>query len=380
MILAGVSLSLVAGEQGILNKAEKAVSKTEMMTAKEEVEMWLLELKMKYQEELNYGTDFSEFSDYLETQINSYNQITPSGFLIDIGNGDIEVYKKEQVFLTGILENGKVIWDLEANQKEKQPTPAYAKLYTDGTLIFSRSEYTDPTKEVAKDGGNIADFQFEFDDKVFWYRDTCTNVILYQKIIPKSFKFYALRDVTTIDVSKLDTSCMTDMGYMFGGCNSLENIDISRFNTSKVENMYFMFGGCKKLTNIDLRSFDTKNVINMGDMFVNCASLKVLDVSNIDTSNVVDLSFMFAGCQGLASLDVSHFNTQNVTNMSNMFFDCNRLTQLDLSNWDIGNVTNMNNMFYNCNNLTVYVKDQEMKNKIESFSGNEGVTIVVKNL
>ena len=90
--------------------------------------------------------------------------------------------------------------------------------------------------------------------------------------------------------------------------------------------------------------------------------------------------WLFSNRFDLTTLDVSHFNTQNVTDMSHMFDGCNRLTQLDLSNWDIGNVTNMDRMFSNCNNLTVYVKDQEMKNKIESFLGNEGVTIVVKNL
>ena len=44
------------------------------------------------------------------------------------------------------------------------------------------------------------------------------------------------------DISKWDTSNVTDMKFMFFGCRSLISLpDISKWNTSKVSNMKSMF-------------------------------------------------------------------------------------------------------------------------------------------
>ncbi len=45
---------------------------------------------------------------------------------------------------------------------------------------------------------------------------------------------------------------LTDMSYMFNGCESLKSIDISNFNTNNVTDMSFMFNGCESLNSIDL--------------------------------------------------------------------------------------------------------------------------------
>ncbi len=114
------------------------------------------------------------------------------------------------------------------------------------------------------------------------------------------------------------------------------------------ESMIGYFIGFSKMTSIDLSSLDTSEVTNMFGMFYECSKLTSLDVSNFDTSQVTDMSLMFGGCSGLTSLDVSKFDTSNVTDMSEMFESCSSLTNLDLSSFDTTNVTNMSDMLCGC--------------------------------
>ena len=134
--------------------------------------------------------------------------------------------------------------------------------------------------------------------------------------------FGGFEKMTSIDLSALDTSEVTNMIEMFTLCSSLTSLDLSKFDTSQVTDMGTMFGGCSSLTSLDLSNFDTSEVTNMGDMFRECSSLTSLDVSKFNTSQVTNMSHMFGGCSGLTSLDVSSFDTSKVTNMDFMFCEC----------------------------------------------------------
>ena len=109
---------------------------------------------------------------------------------------------------------------------------------------------------------------------------------------------------------------------------------------------YFAFFG--KMTSINLSALDTSEVTNMIGMFSRCRSLTNLDVSNFDTSKVTNMIGMFYECSSLTSLDVSNFDTSKVTDMSGMFYHCISLTSLDVSNFDTSKVTTIKDMFCNC--------------------------------
>ncbi len=70
--------------------------------------------------------------------------------------------------------------------------------------------------------------------------------------------FYGMKYLVSIKgMEYLNTSEVTDMSYMFGGCQRLTTIDVSRFNTIKVTNMKYMFCWCYSLQYIDMSSFNT---------------------------------------------------------------------------------------------------------------------------
>ena len=128
------------------------------------------------------------------------------------------------------------------------------------------------------------------------------------------------------------------IGY-FDGFNKMTSIDLSSLDTSQVTNMNGMFSRCMSLTSLDISNFDTSQVTNMSSMFIFCYGLTSLDVSNLDTSKVTDMSGMFFGCSSLISLDVSNSDTSNVTDMSGMFCDCpawNTVDQTKFSGEHVG--------------------------------------------
>ena len=115
------------------------------------------------------------------------------------------------------------------------------------------------------------------------------------------------------------------------------------------ESMICYFGGFEKMTSIDLSALDTSEVTNMSGMFSGCSSLTSLDLSKFDTSNVTDMSEMFYGCSSLTGLDLRNFDTSKVTDMNHMFYNCNKLTQITVSNkWVIKSGASTTEMFSKC--------------------------------
>ena len=101
---------------------------------------------------------------------------------------------------------------------------------------------------------------------------------------------------------------------MFKLCENLENLDLSNFDTSNVTDMSGLFGGCIKLKSIKgLNGFNTNRVKSMMQMFQQCNKLEYLDLSNFDTSSVIDMRFMFLECNNLQYLNILNFNVNDST-------------------------------------------------------------------
>ena len=200
-------------------------------------------------------------------------------------------------------------------------------------------------------------------------------------VISMSYMFYYCSNLTSLDVSKFDTSNVTSMSYMFSHCSSLTSLDVNGFNTPKVNNMGNMFSRCGRLTTLNVSEFDTSNVIDMRFMFAGCSSLTNLDVSDFDTSSVIDMDGIFEYCSSLTNLNVSKFDTSKVTSMSYMFSNCSGLTNLDVSGFDTSKVTNMRSVFNRCSSLkTLQLSNKfviSSSNNTNMFSGTTNLTSII---
>ena len=173
-----------------------------------------------------------------------------------------------------------------------------------------------------------------------------------------SHMFYRCDSLTTIgDLSGWDTSNLTDASYMFQDCRSLTTIgDLPGWDTSNLTDASYMFYGCSKLTSVgDLSGWDVSKVTYASYMFDSCYKLSTLgDLSGWDVSKVTNASYMFYNCSNLTTIgDLSGWNVSKVIDMRNMFCSCSKLTTLgDLSGWDVSKVTNTGSMFNDCKSLT----------------------------
>lgn len=163
--------------------------------------------------------------------------------------------------------------------------------------------------------------------------------------------FKNCKSLENLDVSKLNTTSALDMRYMFDGCTRLMSLDLSSFNTVNATNMYRMFAGCKSLTSLNLSGLKTGKVVNFSNIFLNCEKLKTLDVSGMDVSKAVNLSGMFGGCKSLTSLDLTNFKTTRANEMSYLFDGCSSLATLKFTTIDTSNASNLSYMFRGCSSL-----------------------------
>ena len=155
------------------------------------------------------------------------------------------------------------------------------------------------------------------------------------------------RSLLTIEY--LDTSNLSDMGYLFSYCTNLNYVNTSNWDVSNVNSLYYTFAYCKSLTNLDVSNWDIRNVNSLYYTFAYCYSLTTIDVSNWDVSNVTNMSATFYYCDSLTNLNVSNWDVSNVTYMNYMFSYCKSLSMLKgVENWDVSNVTNMTELFYHC--------------------------------
>ena len=105
-----------------------------------------------------------------------------------------------------------------------------------------------------------------------------------------------------------------------------------------------MFNNCYKIIEINLSKFNTSLVTDMNNMFAWCSSLYSLDLSNFNTSKVINMGSMFYRCIVLNSLNLSNFNTLKVNNTAIMFAD-SLFIYLNLSSFDMTNVKSIYRIF-----------------------------------
>ena len=283
------------------------------------------------------------------------------------GNRDNPITMTNQNFRFNIYGEGTgAIYKENVIQNETTTPSSSTSTFLNTEVLRNQIESIniEKTNVVPNDAKYSKDISSKQDGSVMlWYTDKDNNS-LYEISIGSengsveantngSGMFAYLDNVSSLDLSGLDTSNMTSMTYMFYNSSKLVNIDLSEFKTSKL--LYFsnMFNGCSSLVNLDLSSFDTSKISNFSNLFKDCTSLKKINLSSFDTHSATIFAYTFMNCQSLENLNLSNFNTSKVTTMSGMFYNCNSLTSLDLSNFNTTNVTSMGSgMFYNCNKLT----------------------------
>ena len=81
LILAGVSINLVAGSNGIMNRATKAVDVTNMAKIKEDIELKIAEMQMDYYSDSSLRNQYANVNEYIKAELEKGVEL-PNGAVI----------------------------------------------------------------------------------------------------------------------------------------------------------------------------------------------------------------------------------------------------------------------------------------------------------
>ena len=181
--------------------------------------------------------------------------------------------------------------------------------------------------------------------------------------------FFECNNLLSVNLSRLDTSKTTSLGYAFSRCKSLTELDLSALDTSFVRSFADVFQECSSLRSVNLAGWDTSSGKDFRQMFYRCASLEEIDISSFKTSASTSFEQMFYGCSSLRSLDLSHFDTGSATTFASMFYNCASLATLDVSTFDTTSATDLSQAFYGCKSLTELDLSRASTAKVQTFYG-----------
>lgn len=177
-----------------------------------------------------------------------------------------------------------------------------------------------------------------------------------------SYAFHECTNLTTANISTSLIDYVTDLTSMFHDCRSLTSVTFpSTFNTKRVKTMANMFRGCVNLTSCDISNLDTTRCTSYENMFYDCTKLTDITFgTNWSFKRVASLDYMFFNCRSLTSVtfaDIDNHTTSSVTNYLNMFYNCSSLSTLSFSatkflNSGVRNARNMDGMFFGCSSLS----------------------------
>ena len=280
IILAGVSITMLIGENGIITQARKAKSDTEI-EAEDEAQK-LKEIADKINENLNS----SKIKNFITTwRVNAGDtlmlpvslNIGSNNFTVDWGDGTEETVSSEEGDLTDY------------------PRHTY-EVAGDYDITISGKCHYFTTYQFGEEYGN--------------------NPSQYEKLI-------ALKSWGEIEAEK----------YEFTGCTNLSGVipspsenTFANFN----DDMKYLFYDCEKITSIpgDLFSNIPDTVMNFKDTFYGCKGLTSIP-ENLFTNNteITDFSYAFYRCKQITTIPDTIFDkNQKVTNFNFTFYGLDFIT------------------------------------------------------
>ncbi|MGX7112700.1 BspA family leucine-rich repeat surface protein [Gemella cuniculi] len=196
---------------------------------------------------------------------------------------DGEKTKEEKVKDENLIDNnatgtlGTVTWKVLKNGTlEFSPTSGTTGSFDSGNKTWATSDSdmstaTNYGKEIRK------------------YKEQIKSVVFKPGVKANgslNYMFYEYNKLEKIDFSGFDTSNATGFKGMLQG-TALTEVDLSKLNTSNVGDMSYMFHKATKLTKINFGpNFNTLKVTDFANMFDGASSLKTLDLTSFDTSKI----------------------------------------------------------------------------------------------
>ena len=410
LILAGVTLVAISGDNGILLQAKKAKESTEEAQEKENISLRETELEILYKDlPKDDDADTSLKTFIAKYKIESNNQTisfplygNSENLIIDYGDGTQEeksgyidknsikhTYTSQgeyEVKITGICssfsyflyptDNDKIIgliqWGTVFNNISftdcinltgniPSPTTNTMKNIIDVSRMFKNTAITGQIPPYLFYGGENLETAYE----CFM---GCKNL---ESLIPKTL-FKDMKNLKQIHnmfsdsgvIGNIPEELLTNnielnkIDYLFSGCNGIiGNVPGNLFSkNTNITSFRGVFRGCN-ITSIDENLFSNNvSATDFVNVFRECKKLRNIP-NTLFANNTEALQFndCFRECVSLETLPSDLFaNNTKATNFTETFYDCINLQGNAINLWE----TNLNAVgtqcFYNCGKLNNY--------------------------
>ncbi len=304
LVLAGVSINLLTGDNGAITKAKQAKMKSEFATYNEELELFNTARYME-NPEYSIGT-LTAGKSTLNYNTNNGSGGSIKEILTSISD---EYLDKVEIIKGEIYINTKNKMEIEVAQEMGiKPNPYDIKdgilLSSTGNLLLMDETGTVTIPDSVKEIGSGAFSKLtglkkivipgtvkKISSSAFAFNSTLEEVVLEEGI--KEIGNQAFNGCTNLKTVKLPQSLTTIGSLAFYHCSNLESINIP----SEVQNIgTYVFSGCRSLNSVIIEEGVTKLTAYEFDC---CTSLTSITIP----STVTDISATaFVGCTGLSKI------------------------------------------------------------------------------
>ena len=389
LILAGVTIATLTGDNGIITRANDAKIKMEEATLEEKIRLLATETMINQYTGQEEEKTAQELQNELNEQGENVLVIQWDKYIIfDLNeNKEYRVMKDGNTEYWGESIIGQTLLNAKtANADQVSQDPSSSDIIgidNDGnTVNMLLWEYTliddnnlgkvgtyglndknglDGSGKLGRSAGYIGNYTS--DGKIQGTVPAYISVDSGNTYVAVTSMVHTFYDCDNLIVAPEIAETVTDMQVTFYQSSNLTTAP--SIIPDSVINFSFTFSDCNKLNTIPtlgnnindmtasfrntaISTFDKKlpnNVTNMQNTFYGCTSLVEFNANIPD--NVINMSNTFNGCTSLVEFNANI--PDSVTNMSSTFNGCTSLVEFNanISN----NVTNMQGTFYNCTSL-----------------------------
>ena len=331
LILAGVTIASLSGDNGILTRAAEAKERTRREDIQEQLNLWKTEKTMEENidgNNINIKDFVTKLRDNKIITQEEFNEIEATDKLT-IGKQEPIIFPNKELELGDIIPNGctyKTLAGTTYNAGQKMPMSI-----TDGDKFITTDytyEYhaTDNEGKAWLKGWNVNTVS---DTSKSEY-ETLYSKINGEKVKSMHITFQNCTNLTKVPV--IPDSIVT----MFGTFDNCKKLTEAPIIPESVTHMYSTFIYCSNLIKAPIIP---ENIIMLNGTFICCSNL--IEAPKIP-EGVNDMVSTFAFCDSLIKAPTI---PESVTDIGGMFGGCKSLTEAPIIP---ESVTNMNSTFFDC--------------------------------
>ena len=349
IILAGITIGVLTGDDGLINNANEAKEETEIANEKEIVDRATIQ-----------AMGNNPRGNIVENELqDELDKIT------NIGDTDVKIIRKKLIVE---FTDSHRIYQVDDDGNVFEYVYTELPIMENGTDFYNRMvDYRESVLTVTVlDNMNIPENAYQVFDVSKEQNETVKAWLVENEGTSGMYDLY---------IGGNDGVEIQSCGDMFRDFSKCINIDIENLYTDNVQNFENMFLGNTKLIELKASSpLVSSKAKKIKYMFYLCSNLKNIDTTNWDTSNVTDMFGVFRMCQSLESLDLSNFDTSNVIYMDYLFQYCQKLKTIYVSDkWNNSKVVTSAYMFQSCSSLEGAIRfDPNNANDITYANYNMG--------